>query len=117
VVSRIRRRTVLPQIRKSWRLSERRACEILAVNRRAVRYRSIRGDANVALRLRIRAIAEVRVRYGQRRIYVCFDEKAGRLMSSASLAFTARRASRSEPRPRDVAELLSSGRRRLKQPR
>jgi putative transposase len=70
VVSRIRRRTVLPQVRKTWQLSERRACEVLSVNRRAVRYRSVRNDANVALRLRIKAIAEVRIRYGQRRIYV-----------------------------------------------
>ncbi len=70
MVSRLRRRAVLPQIRKNWRLSERRACEILAVNRRAVRYRSVRGDADVALRLRIKAIAEVRIRYGQRRIHV-----------------------------------------------
>ena len=68
MVSRIRRRTVLPQIRKNWQLSERRACEILSVNRRAVRYHSVRNDANVALRLRIKAIAEVRIRYGQRRI-------------------------------------------------
>lgn len=70
MVSRIRRGTVLPQIRNSWRLSERRACEILLINRRAVRYRSVRSDANGALRLRIKAIAEVRVRYGQRRIYI-----------------------------------------------
>jgi len=48
-----------------------RACHaILTVNRRAVRYRSVRIDINAALRLRIRAIAEARVRYGQRRIHV-----------------------------------------------
>ena len=70
MVNRIRRRTVLPQIRKTWHLSERRACEVLAVNRRAVRYRSVRQDANAALRMRIKAIAEVRIRYGQRRIYI-----------------------------------------------
>ena len=29
VVSRVRRKTVLPGIRKTWRLSERRACAIL----------------------------------------------------------------------------------------
>jgi hypothetical protein len=38
VVNRVRRTTVLPEIRKIWRLSERRACAILSVNRRTVRY-------------------------------------------------------------------------------
>ncbi len=69
-MSRVRRKTVLPEIRKTWRLSERRACEILTVNRRAVRYRSLRSNDDAALRMRIKEIAAVRVRYGQRRIYV-----------------------------------------------
>jgi putative transposase len=70
VVGRVRRKTVLPHIRKTWQLSERRACEILSVNRRAVRYRSVRTNVDVALRSRIKAIAEVRIRYGQRRIHI-----------------------------------------------
>jgi putative transposase len=70
VVSRVRRKTVLPEIRKTWRLSERRACEILTVNRCAVRYRSLRSNDDAALRMRIKEIATARVRYGQRRIYV-----------------------------------------------
>jgi putative transposase len=70
MVSKVRRHAVLPQVRQAWQMSERRACEVLAVNRRAVRYRAIRNDVNVALRLRIKAIAAVRIRYGQRRIYV-----------------------------------------------
>jgi len=70
VVGRVRRKTVLPHIRKTWQLSERRACEILSVNRRAVRYRSVHTNVDVALRARIKAIAAVRIRYGQRRIYV-----------------------------------------------
>ena len=40
------------------------------MNRRAVRYKSVRNDTDAALRLRIKAIAEVRIRYGQRRIHV-----------------------------------------------
>ncbi len=70
MVSRVRRKMVLPEIRKSWRLSERRACAILMVNRRAVRYCSVRADLDTALRMRIKDIAATRVRYGQRRIYV-----------------------------------------------
>jgi putative transposase len=70
VVSRVRRKIVLPEIRKVWRLSERRACAILTVNRRAVRYQPVRGDVNAALRMRIKDLAATRIRYGQRRIYV-----------------------------------------------
>ena len=70
MVGRVRRKTVLPHIRKTWQLSERRACEILSVNRRAVLYRSVRTNFDVALRSRIKAIAEVRIRYGQRRIHI-----------------------------------------------
>lgn len=70
MVGRIRRKAVLPQIRKSRQLSERRACEILSVNRRTVRYRSVRLDVNSLLVMRIKEIAAPRVRYGQRRIYV-----------------------------------------------
>jgi len=70
VVGCVRRKTVLPHIRKVWQLSERRACKILGVNRRAVRYQSVRGDVDVALLERVKAIAAVRVSYGQRRIHV-----------------------------------------------
>ena len=70
MVGRVRRKTVLPHIRKVWQLSERQACEILGVNRRAVRYPSVRGNVDVALLARIKAIAAVRIRYGQRRIHV-----------------------------------------------
>ena len=70
MVSRTRRKAVLPEIRKGWQLSERRACAILTVNRRAVRYRPMRASIDAALRLRIKELAAARVRYGQRRIYV-----------------------------------------------
>jgi putative transposase len=61
---------MLPHVRNTWRLSERRACRILAVNRRAVRYRSVKREQNTALRMRIKELAAARIRYGQRRIYV-----------------------------------------------
>ena len=65
----MRRKHVLPQVRSTWRLSERRACVILDVNRRALRYRSKRVDDPV-LRSRIKELAAVRVRYGYKRITV-----------------------------------------------
>lgn len=69
-MSRARRKTVLPEIRKVWHLSERRACAILTVNRRAVRYRAKRTAIDAALGMRIKELAAIRIRYGQRRIYV-----------------------------------------------
>ena len=85
MVGRVRRKTVLPHIRKVWQLSERRACEILGVKRRAVRYQSVRGDVDVAVLARIKSIAAVRIRYGQRRIHARSDARVGRLLSSVLL--------------------------------
>lgn len=65
----MRRRQVLPHVRQGWRVSERRACRVLDVNRKALRYRPKRTDDPV-LRARIKEIATVRVRYGYRRITV-----------------------------------------------
>jgi putative transposase len=79
VVGRVRRKSVLPHVRKVWQLSERRACEILGVNRRAVRYRSVRGNVDVALRAGIKAIVAVRIRYGQRRIHVLLKREGWRV--------------------------------------
>jgi transposase InsO family protein len=65
---RIRRLAVLPQVRKTWQLSERRACAILDVNRK-MHYRSVKLD-DPALRGRIKEIAAIRIRYGYSRIAV-----------------------------------------------
>ena len=40
------------------------------MNRQTGRYQSVCGDADVALQARIKAIAAVRIRYGQRRIHI-----------------------------------------------
>ena len=66
---RIRRLAVLPQVRKTWRLSERRACAILDVNRKMLHYRSVKMD-DPMLRGRIKEIAANRIRYGYTRITV-----------------------------------------------
>ena len=94
----VRRKTVLPHIRKVWQLSERRACKNLSVNLRAVRYQSVRGDVDVALLARIKAIAAVRIRYGQRRIHVLLRregwpvtiKRVARLYRGAGLAIRRR---------------------------
>jgi len=54
---------VLPQVRTAWKLSERRACAILDVNRKMLHYRLVKRDDPV-LRRRIKEIAVNRIRYG-----------------------------------------------------
>lgn len=50
-------------------MSERRAARVIGIGRSSLRYPSTRPD-QTALRKRIREIAETRVRYGCRRIYI-----------------------------------------------
>lgn len=49
-------------------VSERRACQVLAIDRSTVRYRSLRPDDS-AVRLRIRELAQLRRRFGYRRLH------------------------------------------------
>ena len=65
----MRRRVALPYLRKAYQISERRACQVIAVNRSTVQYKSLKTDVP-ALRARINEIAATRVRYGYPRIHV-----------------------------------------------
>lgn len=65
----MRRKSIVPHVRTHWRLSERRACRILDVNRETLRYRPKRRD-DPAVRARIKEVAATRIRYGYRRITV-----------------------------------------------
>lgn len=56
-------------IEQSFALSERRACELVEVNRASVRYRRRRTD-DALLRQRLRELAEQRRRFGYRRLHV-----------------------------------------------
>jgi putative transposase len=62
-------RQLVDLVRSAWQVSIRRACKAVPVNRSTYHYRSRRDDPT-ALKLRIREIAETRVRYGYRRIHV-----------------------------------------------
>jgi putative transposase len=53
----------------AYRVSDRRACRVVALARSTFRYQLVE-DRNAALRMRIRDIAMTRVRYGMWRIYV-----------------------------------------------
>jgi putative transposase len=77
-VRHIRRTTVLPKVRETWQLSERRACAILDVNRKMVHYVPVKSDDPV-LRKRIKEIAEMRIRYGYERITVLLRREGWRV--------------------------------------
>ena len=51
------------------RISIRRACDLVKMHRRAHYYRSVK-DPKLALRKRMHELAQVRIRYGYRRIHV-----------------------------------------------
>lgn len=64
-----RRRRLVDEVREDWKVSIRRACACLRVDRSLYTYKSRRGD-QAALKKRIKEIAATRVRYGYRRIHV-----------------------------------------------
>ncbi len=57
-----------------YRVSERRACRVTKTNRGMYRYRGHK-DPRTALRIRIREIAQTRVRYGYRKIVVLLNRE------------------------------------------
>ena len=62
-----RRGSMVERLVESFQVSERRACRVLCVPRATYRYRSCL-DPRTELRMRIREIAQARVRYGYRKI-------------------------------------------------
>jgi putative transposase len=69
VVKPVRRREVVRHFQKAYAVSERRACRASGFGRASHRYKS-RRDPQVALRMRLKELAETRVRYGYRRLHV-----------------------------------------------
>jgi len=65
-------------LEEAYRVSERRACEAIAFERSSHRYRSHRRDDG-ALRMRIREIAETRIRYGYLRIHILLRREGWRV--------------------------------------
>jgi len=65
-------------LEEAYWVSERRACQVVGIWRSSHRYFSHRQDDR-ALRLRIREIAETRVRYGYRRVQVLLRREGWRV--------------------------------------
>jgi putative transposase len=69
-----RRGPMVERLVGSYLVSERRACRVLCVPRATYRYRSCL-DPRTELRMRIREIAQARVRYGYRKIRVLLNRE------------------------------------------
>jgi transposase InsO family protein len=69
VVTPAARREATTYLRQSFEMSERRACRVIGTDRTSVRYRGVRPD-DVALRERLKALAQERRRFGYRRLHV-----------------------------------------------
>lgn len=73
-----RKRELVDHVRAAWRVSIRRACRAVPVDRSTYHYRSKRAG-QAPLRKRIKEIAETRVRYGYRRIHVLLRREGWRV--------------------------------------
>ncbi len=67
-------RQVVQCLRGGYRISERRACGVIRLQRGTYRYQSQK-DPRTELRMRMREIATVRVRYGYRKILVLLQRE------------------------------------------
>jgi putative transposase len=68
------KRDVVAYFRVGFKVSERRACEAAGVPRSSCRYQSQAKD-QAALRIRLRDLAGVRVRYGYRRLHILLQRE------------------------------------------
>ena len=74
VVKPVRRREVVRHYQDVFALSERRACQAMGFGRASHRYTS-RRDPAVELRMRLKELAESRVRYGYRRLHILLQRE------------------------------------------
>ena len=65
-------------LRVGFDVSERRACRVIGYERKTYRYKS-RAKDQTALRMRLRELASVRVRYGYRRLHVLLQREGWRV--------------------------------------
>ncbi|MCB1080112.1 MAG: IS3 family transposase, partial [Verrucomicrobiae bacterium] len=95
------RRDAVAHLRTSLEVSERRACTIIAADRSTVRYCSQRPD-DAGVRARLRELADLRRRFGYRRLHVLLRgeghtlnrKKTQRLYREKGLAVRRRRSRR-----------------------
>jgi putative transposase len=73
--------TIVDYLKRRYTTSQRRACRLAGIHRRAYSYKSCR-DPQTALRLRMQELAMTRTRYGYRKIRVLLKRETS-LMASA----------------------------------
>ncbi|MBO9403447.1 IS3 family transposase [Shimia sp. R9_3] len=78
VVKPVRRREVVRHYQHVFEVSERRACSAMGFGRASHRYQS-RCDPDVELRMRLKELAESRVRYGYRRLHILLQREGWRV--------------------------------------
>lgn len=78
MVKPVHRREVVRHFQDAYAVSERRACQATGFGRASCRYQS-RRDPQVALQMRLKELAETRVRYGYRRLHVLLQRKGWRV--------------------------------------
>jgi putative transposase len=71
-----RKRKLVDVVRSEWRISIRRACRALEVDRSTYHYKS-RRSGQAVIEQRIREICHVRVRYGYRRVHILLRREGG----------------------------------------
>jgi putative transposase len=74
-----------------YAVARRRACRIIRQHRSVQYYRSCK-DPRTALRARMRELAQVRMRYGYRRLQCCCGAKAGCWAENWRIAYTRKNA-------------------------
>lgn len=77
------RREVVAHLKKTYEVSERRACHTTGTDRSSARYRSIKPD-DTPIRERLRALSAERRRFGYRRLHILLTRE-GMLMNQKKL--------------------------------
>jgi transposase InsO family protein len=95
------RREVVRHYQEVFALSERRACRAMGFGRASHRYQS-RRDPAMELRMRLKELAESRVRYGYRRLHVLLQRDGWQVKPQADLPALLRRRS-VDPDPKSEA--------------
>jgi transposase InsO family protein len=68
------KREAVAHLRNALQMSERRACNLIAADRKMIRYRS-RRSPDLDLRARLRDLANQRRRFGYRRLFILLREQ------------------------------------------
>ena len=84
------KREAVAHLRNVLQMSERGACNLVAADRKMIRYRS-RRPPDVELRTRLRDLANHRRRFGSGGYSSCCGSKGSRQASTASIGSTGRK--------------------------